>query len=116
MSPAQYLQDLEERGIRLKYKLIIQAPSTPLQSQDRDKLQQLKPLLVKLLAENDLTALVAEDLDTQQPTTPKASNTRLYMVDNNGRVTNKIDHCYMWTRQQLGYGCWYASDYPPPLT
>lgn len=61
------------------------------------------------------------ELDTHQPGVPgdsqlgpRASSSRLHMLDNHGVVTKDPTKCYLWTREELGYGWWYASEFPPP--
>jgi hypothetical protein len=48
-------------------------------------------------------------------TKPVASTSRLQMLDCHGCVTTDPSKCYMWTRQQPGYGWWSTPANPPPL-
>ncbi len=114
MSPAEYLADLNGRGVHLAYRLTISAPHNTLQTSDHDKLQQLKPLLVKLLVEKQLTDMVTQSANEERRS-PLPSTVRLHMLDKRSCVTHDESKCYMWTREQPGYGWWHASVFPPPL-
>jgi hypothetical protein len=44
---------------------------------------------------------------------PSLSTAPLHMLDAHGVVTKDVTKCYMWTREVLGYGWWYTSEFVP---
>ncbi len=46
---------------------------------------------------------------------PEISSSRLHMLNEHGVVTRDHAKCFMWTREELGYGWWYAFQFSPPL-
>ncbi|MBL8822432.1 MAG: hypothetical protein JNJ77_07590 [Planctomycetia bacterium] len=57
------------------------------------------------------------ELESRQRVTkliPGPSKSRLHMLSTNGTVTHDPAKCYLWTREELGFGWWYSSQFPPP--
>lgn len=67
---------------------------------------------------NDAEAQANAELNAIQGTTPVGPircNAKLHMLTKGGTVTHDPAKCYQWTREVLGFGWWYASEFPPPL-
>ncbi len=96
INQAEYPKDLDQRGSRLENRRKVDAP------------------IDAPLAENELTAtVIKQGGEISQANAPPISSARLHMLDAHGCVTKDPTKCYLWTREQLGFGWWYASEYLP---
>ncbi|MFT3883591.1 MAG: hypothetical protein QM703_28580 [Gemmatales bacterium] len=111
MKPIDLLQHLQSRGITFEVipgapnRLRMNDPKELTSKEQREFMSSVKTELIEFL------------LCSTDKCKPKHnSNARLHFLDSHGCVTTDPAKCYMWTRQQSGYGWWYAADFPPPPT
>lgn len=109
MTPVALLQHLQSKGVGFQTtpgtsdRLRILDPQGITTSEQREVLSSAKIELIEYLRG-------ASNLNQ-----PSLSAVRLHMLDHHGCVTKDPAKCYMWTREQLGYGWWYPPANPPPL-
>lgn len=104
------LQSLRDRGVWFDCKLRLIAEPGVITEDHQEAVKQLKPLLIRQLAEE----MLDHSLRQQLAAMPGDSKAKVHMLSKAGTVTHDPTKCYMWAREEKGYGWWYASQFPPP--
>lgn len=85
--------------------------------EERSAIAEYDGLLTRESAEAQARAdLLALQQIKQQPVSagPRQSKNKIHMFTTTGTLTNDPAKCYMWTREEYGFGWWHASRFPPP--
>jgi hypothetical protein len=105
----------------LDTSLTVTSPSPPLDPEATAEFLEERSAIAEYdgqLPRRDAEAQARAELDAIQgtvaPVGPIRCNARLHMATKAGTVTHDPAKCYMWTREVLGFGWWYASEFPPP--
>ncbi len=123
MNSALFIDELAKKGVLLSVRLKVDAPSQCLTEEEKGLLVMWKQFLVLELLQKEMFAPPAEEnhekgmhplQSTDSPKQPSPSSARVFMLDKKGALTRDPSDCYIWTREELGYGWWNASQFSPP--